>query len=1091
MMTQLSRLKYAFFKRPKYQRIFAYLATAYLSYVIILGLIIPYTIVSFAPEKISQLLGRPVSVGELRLNPFTYQVELTQLTLKEKDNSPFAGIDAIQLEVNFWQSVFNRALVIENVHLQGPYVEIRRTQQQGKESFNFDDILTTLAQNSAPSTEAEPKEPTKPLRIMLGQFTLTAGKFSFDDNVTQARVNYPSINIKLNQLDTEYTMATKGQALNTTVAPSEQPEPKTEPAAANNTSDIPPLVVNNHYAVQLKDEHNGEISLAGQFQLSPLKVVGDVQIAKLKLAPLWQFIDEQFYVALDNGEISAKTDYQIELSDNMPLQLRSERGQVILEKLNIINKEQQVIHLPLLAVDGIDTDLQQQTIHIKQIHSEGLALHALFNEQGIDLERLLTPKSQLASEATNPKQNAAPDNESQRQDAAANIAENTDIKSTTQAEAEPTWRVQLDGLSLKNYDINIKEHKLSTTAQQWRIYPLDLSTQAIVSDLKDPIDYEVSLAVNGQGKLASQGQIDVTAGAIAAKLQVDKLVLAQFQPYLAPYVNIQLKGGVLSTAGQLSADAKGQAIYQGSVELDDLTILDNLRNAPLVKWQEMHINQLDFDQQKNRIDIDHLAFNQPYAKVVIAKDRSTNISNLIVETPAGQSATTQSAATQSATISPPEAKTGTNVIKTASAQKASSDVSVTPAVSLRPELSLNIQQISFSQGSAFFADNSLTPNFASGIEQLEGNIKHLSSTPGTKASVDIKGKIDKYAPVTLKGDINPLLDMPYLDLDLVFKSVELTSVNPYSGTYAGYYIDKGQLSLALNYQLERNQLKGSNHLVIDQLKLGKPSNSDLATSLPITLAIALLQDRNGVIDLGMEVSGDLDSPSFSVGSIIMTALTNVITKVVTAPFSFLAGLVGSDETLDKISFSAGDVVLDSKAQESLDKLASALTDRPMLKLSIEGSVDAINDSQTIAQRMMKRKLAKLANIQFSELPADLSPSQFPTQGPLAEALIKLYEQEVAADPQLIKDTVINDAKDTPLTDDEITTRWHIALYNLCVKAQNVTDGMLGDLAQERAKTVKTYLVESKGIAPERIFLLESRVTLSQNAAQVNMTIDVP
>lgn len=1081
MMTPLSRLTYAFFKRPKYQRIFVYLTTAYLSYVIILGLIIPYTIVSFAPEKISQLLGRPVSVEELRLNPFTYQVELTQLTIKEKDNNPFAGIDAIQLEVNFWQSVFNSALVIEKVHLQGPYVQISRTQKQGKESFNFDDILTTLAQNSTPSTVADPKEPTKPLRIILGQFTLTAGKFNFDDNITQAQVSYPSISIKLNQLDTEYTMTTQGQALNTTVTSPEQPAPKTEPTVAENSpSNTPSLMPNNHYAVQLRDDHEGEISLTGQFQLSPLRVVGDIQMAKLKLAPLWQFIDEQFYVALDSGDISAKTDYQIDLSDNTPLQLRSERGQLILEKLNIINKEQQVIHLPLLAIDGIDTDLQQQTIHIKQIHSEGLALHSLLDEQGIDLQRLLAPKSQITSEATNPEQSTAPDNESQNQDAASNIVENTKAKPVTQTGAESTWRVQLDELSLKNYDINITEHKLSTTAQQWRIYPLDLSTQAIVSDLKDPIDYEVSLAVNGQGKLASQGQIDATAGAIAAKLQVDKLVLAQFQPYLAPYVNIQLKGGVLSTEGQLSADAKGQAIYRGSVELDDLTILDNLRNAPLVKWQKMHINQLDFDQQKNRIDIDHLAFNQPYAKVVIAKDRSTNISNLIVETPAAQSATTLSSI-----ISPPEAKTGTKVVKAVS----------TPAVpntaSTQPELSLNIQQISFSQGSAFFADNSLTPNFASGIEQLEGNIKHLSSTPGTKASVDIKGKIDKYAPVTLKGDINPLLDMPYLDLDLVFKSVELTSVNPYSGTYAGYYIDKGQLSLALNYQLERNQLKGSNHLVIDQLKLGKPSNSDLATSLPITLAIALLQDRNGVIDLGMEVSGDLDSPSFSVGSIIMTAITNVITKVVTAPFSFLAGLVGSDETLDKISFSAGNFTLDSKAQESLDKLASALTDRPMLKLSIEGSVDAINDSQIIAEHMMKRKLAKLANIQFSELPADLSPSQFPIQGPLAEALIKLYEQEVAADPQLIKDTVINDAKDTQLTDDEVTTRWHIALYNLCVKTQNVTDSMLGDLAQERAKAVKTYLVETKGIAPERIFLLESRVTLSQNAAQVNMTIDVP
>ena len=486
----------------------------------------------------------------------------------------------------------------------------------------------------------------------------------------------------------------------------------------------------------------------------------------------------------------------------------------------------------------------------------------------------------------------------------------------------------------------------------------------------------------------------------------------------------------------------------------------------------MHINQLDFDQQQNQIKIDHLSFEQPYAKVVIAKDRTTNISNLIIE--------------QQAIAEP---KVTGQMAQGIQAEISTNTVAPSQTAAKKPELSLDIQKISFNQGSAFFADNSLTPNFASGIEQLEGYISHLSSKPGTKASVDIKGKIDRYAPVTLKGDINPLLDKPYLDLDLVFKSVELTSVNPYSGTYAGYYIDKGQLSLALNYKLEQNQLKGSNHLVINQLKLGKRSNSDLATSLPVTLAIALLQDRHGVIDLGMEVSGDLDSPSFSVGSIIMTAITNVITKAVTAPFSFLAGLIGADDTLDKIPFNPGQFTLTSREQESLDKLAKGLEDRPMLQLSLEGSVDAINDSQAISERMMKRKLAALANIQLTELPADLSPSQFPTQGPLADALLKLYEQEVKANPDDVKDNIIAETKDAPLSKEELTTRWHIALYNLSLKAQTVGQDRLGDLAQERAKSVKAYLVDSKGIAPERIFLLESRVTLNQDAAQVNMSIE--
>ncbi|WP_173496524.1 DUF748 domain-containing protein [Shewanella sp. ISTPL2] len=1124
MLTQLSQFRHSFFALPRYLRVIIYLTAVYLSYVCTLGLILPYAITTLAPEKLSTLLGRPVTLGDIRINPFNFRVEIDQLAIKEKDDKPFAGIAQVQFEIHFWRSVFNRAAVIENIHIQAPYAHIIRVEKKGKAGFNFDDILQTLNGHSSTSTETAPTEASSPIRVLLSQFVLDAGQFNFDDKITHAQVNYPNINLKLSSLDTEYLMAASSASI--TPAIKVNKVDNTTPNAQS-TSDSPIVPIkHNHYAIQLSDDHAGEISLQGQFQLFPLKVAGDIQVAKLKLTPLWRFIDDQFNPVLTDGELSIKTQYQVDLAENGELQVISNNGQFIVEKLNVNDKDRSVVKLPMFALDGISANLKQQKVHINKLHSDGLTMSAILNQDGLDLVGLFMPKSlsasttttqpvakptdakslervqvaqveekrQIAETANDASDSANKATESeltatnesdkteQKTEATANVT--TDATKETAAEvaseADPllpikqtpvttstdTWLVQLDALNIENYDLNLSEQKLTATPQQWRVYPLNFSTKVITSTLTAPIEYELQLSLNDQGTLSSQGQVDVTGETIDANIQLDKLALIQFQPYLAPYVNIQLKSGLLSSAGKLTADAKGKAIYGGSVELDDLAIHDKLRNAPLVKWQKMNINQLDFDQQKNQIKIDHLAFNQPYAKVVIAKDRTTNISDLIVEAPAENSKTTKNTTTASA--------------KQTELQTASKTT---------PELSLDIQKISFSQGSAYFADNSLTPNFASGIELLEGNITHLSSTPGTKASVDIKGKIDKYAPVTLKGDINPLLDMPYLDLDLVFKSVELTSVNPYSGTYAGYYIDKGQLSLSLNYQLDKNKLKGSNHLIIDQLKLGKPSDSDLATSLPITLAIALLQDRNGVIDLGMEVSGDLDSPSFSVGSIIMTAITNVITKAVTAPFTFLAGLIGSDETLDKISFAAGKFSLSEDEQKSLDKLASALLDRPMLKLSVEGEVDAINDSQAIAERIMKRKLAKLANIEFSALPDDLSPSQFPTQGPLADALVKLYEQEVKADPAQIKDTVIAEAKDAQLSDDEITTRWHIALYNLSVKAQNVNDGMLGNLAQERAKAVKAYLVDVKEIAPERIFLLESRVSLTQNAAQVSLTID--
>lgn len=1137
----LTHCKRFFCSRPRYQRVIAYLFAAYAGYAVALGLLVPYAIKNYAPETLSTLLGRPVTLADIRINPFNYKVEINQFAIAEKDQHAFVSIERIKLQAHFWQSLFKQALVLEKIDIKAPIAHVVRNQEQGDPQFNFSDILQTLAKNTQTAPAETPAQTdAKPLRVLLGQLSIEAGQFFFNDKPTQAKLRYPDINLKLSQLDTEYlfeqavkdavVMSQHSPTAPTTLTSDNTQLPATatkqteaivaaqsEPNAneptkvlrassaikvANTTS--APSAQHNHFRLQIVDDKAGNISLSGQFQLTPLHVQGDVQMAKLQLTPLWQFVAEQFNVQLTAGQISAKTHYQLSQPNDAPLSLQTRDGQMIIEQLNIADNTRPVLTLPLFAIEGIASDVLQQRVHIRKVHSQGLALHGVLDKDGIDLATLFQPKN-TAKKSTQSQMTVAPaDTASQTaakfvatEKAAANAtaqkaeASNDNTQDTTETviakvempspagastSAQPAenapWLVTLDALALKDFDIQLSEKMLTSSTQQWRIYPLNMSTQAIRSDLTQPIAFDINLKINNSGQFSSQGQVDIPAESINAQLQLEQLALNQFQPYLAPYINIQLKSGLLSTKGHLSADSKGAAIYQGEVELNEFTVFENLHNAPLVKWQKMHINQLNFDQQKQKIHIDHLAFKQPYAKVVIAKDRSTNISDLIVTAPTAIES--QKVAVASTTIEP-------NTIakrKTQGQQGAAN----------KPELSLDIQKISFSQGSAYFADNSLTPNFASGIEELQGQITHLSSNAGTTASVDIKGKIDKYAPVTLKGDVNPLLDMPYLDLDLVFKSVELTSVNPYSGTYAGYYIDKGQLSLALNYKLEKNQLKGSNHLVIDQLELGKPSDSSLATSLPITLAIALLQDRHGVIDLGMEVSGDLDSPSFSVGSIIWTAISNVITKAVTAPFSFIANLVGSDETLDKITFAAGSDVLDTKAQSSLDKLATGLIDRPMLKLSVEGEVDAVNDSQALATAFMQQKLAKIAGMEMSALPADLSPSQFPTTGPLADALLKLYEQEVNADPELIKENVIQETGDTALTEDELLTRWHIALYNLSVKAQDVDDDMLGQLAQARAKAVKSYLIDTKNITPERVFLIESRVSLTQNLSQVSLEL---
>lgn len=622
------------------------------------------------------------------------------------------------------------------------------------------------------------------------------------------------------------------------------------------------------------------------------------------------------------------------------------------------------------------------------------------------------------------------------------------------------WLVTLGGIELKDYALNVEEKLLTNKANKWQLAAINLSTKSIVSDLSQPIEFDLSASINGKGDLSVKGEADALKQSIDADIAVKSLKLAQFQPYIATAVNATLTSGEFTANTKLSADANGKVVASGSAAVNHLSVRDNKLKKPFVKWRSLAVNKFAFDLNKSKLDIDTLSLSRPYARVVINKDRTTNIGDLVVD--------------QSKTAKQNSAKT-----------------SSTAAGDNKP-FALKVRNISFIDGSAFFADNSLTPNFASGIEQLHGSIGHVSSIPGTKASVDISGSIDRYAPVKVKGEINPLLEKPYLDLDVLFKSIELTTVNPYSGTYAGHYIDKGQLTLALNYKLENNQLQGSNHVVVDQLKLGKASDSDLATDLPIKLAIALLQDSNGVIDLGMDVSGDVNDPEFSVGAVIWQTLSNIITKAVTAPFSFIAGLADADDELNEVSFSFGVDQLDAEQQEKLAQLGEALETRPMLTLSVDGSVDAIEDSKALALSKFEQKLAEQANMSVEQLPQDLTASSIPVQGPLSEALIATYQQQFGTEADAVRDTIEQDldSKDKDYTDEELDRRWHIALYNLVLNEQQVTPAELGQLAQRRAQAVKAYLVDVTKVDASRVFLLDSRFDVDQDASQVTLSLEV-
>ncbi|MCY1501503.1 hypothetical protein D9M68_355810 [compost metagenome] len=412
--------------------------------------------------------------------------------------------------------------------------------------------------------------------------------------------------------------------------------------------------------------------------------------------------------------------------------------------------------------------------------------------------------------------------------------------------------------------------------------------------------------------------------------------------------------------------------------------------------------------------------------------------------------------------------------------KQPADASPQKAASAQPEaagkpMGIRIGGIEIKDGSANFADFSLTPNFATAIQQLNGEIGTLDNRNPKPAKVAVNGKVDRYAPVTIKGSLNPFDPLDSLDIATSFKRVELTTLTPYSGKFAGYRIRKGRLNLDLHYQIEKGQLKAENHLVLEQLQLGEQVSSPDAVDLPVRLAVALLKDTEGKIDISLPVAGNLNDPQFSVAPIVWQTLRNLVLRAVQAPFNFVAGLVGgSSADLGQVPFPAGSSELDAEAQKSLDTLAEALKKRPALRLEVEGASAKAADGPLLAEQRLEREYQntyyKIAQRRGDKVPAEARQLEVPEdeKGPMLEGI---YRSRLKQQPP---------AEWKELDSEQRTARLREAV--LASWAQS--DLLLRQLGQARATSIKDYLVDRGGLADDRIFLLDVSLVEPNQAGEV-------
>ena len=255
-----------------------------------------------------------------------------------------------------------------------------------------------------------------------------------------------------------------------------------------------------------------------------------------------------------------------------------------------------------------------------------------------------------------------------------------------------------------------------------------------------------------------------------------------------------------------------------------------------------------------------------------------------------------------------------------------------------------------------FTDRFVKPNYVAELSSIDGSISAVSSSNPQPAKVKVTGRVYTTAPLSISGVVQPFAKFLALDLKASAKGVDLPRFNTYSAKYVGYPIKRGKLSVDLEYKIKDRALTASNHVVLNQLTFGDKTNSPDATKLPVLLAVALLKDSRGNIDINLPISGSLDDPEFSVGGIVVRVVLNLVVKAVTSPFSLLASAFGGGEELSYVEFAPGSAALTEDSQQRIDTLIKALTDRPGLKMDLSGRADPKTDMEGLRQAWIESKI---------------------------------------------------------------------------------------------------------------------------------------
>ena len=1094
--------------------------------------LVPRLITTYVPRYVQEQLKRRAEIGEVRLNPLLFKLEIKNFRLREADGRPILGFDRLFVDFEVVSSLFRRAWTFAEIQLDAPRVDVVLARD-GR--LNLAELVDAF-----PRSEPAPRPAaTAPPRLLLQHMVMRAGGVSFTDLSRRApeTAKAEPINIELRDVST-----------------------------------LPER--HGPYTISATLPRGGVVSWQGEVSLFPLSSTGRLGLRDFPLASPWRFVQEDFALAEPGGRIDIGVRYQLAYRDGAT-SLKAEDLEVVVTGLALAQRDDKA---PLLALEKIRLvggrgDLIAREFTISEISlSRGRLAATMARDGTLNWQRLMVtaPAAAAAPPAT-----AAPSTTSEArplrlavekvrveevalsfvdQSRAAPLAvdvagltvdlsarletgpaglagtvEGVGVKLASVAVGEvaaKTPLVALDQVAVEDGRIDLGRQQVivgrvavtggattiarladgslplvkmlgsadqgkparpstpaparrapAATTKPWTVAlgTFDLAGHRVAvtdrsvtpafalgveeikakvrdvrSDGKKPFPFDASFRVKQGGRFTAAGRVAPDGSAAEATLTVAQLALATAQPYVASAAAVELRSGDVSTKGRFTYRAgrdRAALTYTGVVDVDRLRVVEAATGDLVVAWKAMHAETVRFGLAPDRLEINEVRLTELDGALTIFKDKTVSVAKL---------------------MKPPGAPAGS---PPAGGPTAATGADATPG------LPVVVERVRIDQSAMSFADLSLVLPFAARVHSLNGVVAGLGSDSETRATAKLDGRVDEFGQVKVDGALSAFHPKVFTDIKVVFRNVPMTSLSPYSATFAGRRIRAGTMNLDLEYKIDRSALVGDNKVVLQQLQLGERVASPGATNLPLDLAIAILSDAEGRIDIDLPVKGNVDSPEFSYGHLIWQALVTVITKIATSPFRALGGLFGGDaEGLQAIAFEAGSDVVQPPEREKLKRVAEVLAKRPRLKLMVHGGYETKVDGEALRSLRVRQDLAQRLDVKLKpgEDPGPVALDQAKTQRALeallaerggakaVEELETVYEKATGKKAQRANPVLAFVGRGSP------DRAFYETVFRRLVEIAPLPDAAVTALGQRRGEATARALKESAGPAASRV-----------------------